>query len=85
MTLTAPKKANLLKLLQEHEVPVGNACGGNGLCASCKVIVLEGASNLSRPNSIEMDLAERNRLPETERISCQCQVLGDLTLTTTYW
>lgn len=83
--LEAPKKANLLMFLQENEVPVGNACGGNGLCASCKLNILEGYENLSRPNDIEVDLAERNSLATHERISCQTKIMGDITVTASYW
>jgi 2Fe-2S ferredoxin len=83
--LEAPKKVNLLKFLLENEVTVGNACGGKGLCASCKVTVLEGESSLSRPNDKEVELSERNHLQKNERIACQSKVTGDLTLTTSYW
>lgn len=83
--LEAPRKANLLKFLHSKEIPVGSACGGKGLCASCKVQVLEGDKNLSRPNDTESQLAERNHLQKYERISCQCKILGDISLTTEYW
>jgi ferredoxin len=85
LTLEAPRKANLLRFLHDNQIPVGSACGGKGLCASCKVIVLNGQENLSRPNDRELDLAERNRLPKNERIACQLKVLGDIEITTSYW
>lgn len=85
LDLEAPKKVNLLRYLQEAQIPVGNACGGNGLCASCKVTVLHGEKNLNVPNDIETGLALRNRLAMNERISCQCKVLGDIEITTSYW
>lgn len=81
----APKKANLLKFLQEKEIPIGNACGGHGLCASCKVIVVTNEQNLSTPNDVEIGLSLRNQLMPNERISCQCKVLGDIEITTSYW
>lgn len=83
--LNAPRKANLLQFLQESRVPVGSACGGKGLCASCKLRVLQGGKNLSRPNDTESELAERNHLPVDERISCQSKILGDVELTASYW
>ncbi len=84
-TLEAPKRCNLLQFLHAEGIPVGSACGGKGLCASCKVIVLAGETNLSRPNDIEVDLKERNHLQQNERIACQCKVLGDIEITTSYW
>jgi len=83
--LEAPKKANLLKFLQEKGISVGSACGGMGICASCKVTVLQGHRHLSPANEVEEDLAERNNLQRNERISCQTEVLGDIEITTGYW
>ncbi len=83
--LEAPRKANLLHFLQEKGVSIGSACGGQGLCASCKVNVLKGQTQLSRPNDRELELAERNNLQKDERISCQTKVLGDIEITTSYW
>jgi len=83
--LNAPRKANLLKFLHGAEIPVGSACGGKGLCASCKLTILEGAKNLSHPNTRELELAERNHLQKDERIACQCKILGDIRITTNYW
>lgn len=85
LVLDAPRKVNLLKFLHSKDIPVGSACGGKGLCASCKINVLEGAKNLSRPNDTETELAERNHLQKDERIACQCKLLGDITITTSYW
>ena len=83
--LEAPAKANLLEFLHKEEIPVGSACGGKGLCASCKVQVLNGSANLSRPKDIEIELASRNHLQVNERIACQCKILGDVEITTNYW
>ncbi len=83
--LEAPRKANLLQFLHGQGIPVGSACGGKGLCASCKVRVLQGENHLSKPSDHEVELAERNHLARSERISCQCKVLGDIEITTSYW
>jgi len=71
--------------MQASEIPIGSACGGQGLCASCKVTVVSGQKNLSRPNDRELELSERNHLAKDERISCQIKVLGDVEITTNYW
>jgi len=81
----APRHSNLLKFLQQQGISVGSACGGLGICASCKVTVLKGQRNLTAPNEVEEDLAERNNLIRNERISCQTQILGDIEITTGYW
>ncbi len=83
--IDAPKNSNLLKLLQSNGISVGSACGGMGICASCKVTVIQGARHLSPANEVEEDLAERNNLQRNERISCQTVILGDIEITTGYW
>lgn len=85
VVLEVARKANLLRSIQENQIPIGSACGGNGLCASCKVMVLKGDKNLSPQNDIELGLATRNQLQSNERISCQTKVLGDVEITTSYW
>lgn len=85
IVLEAPRKANLLNFLHGQKIPVGSACGGKGLCASCKVTVLSGAENLSAPSDQEIEIRERNHLARGERLSCQCKILGDIALTTSYW
>ena len=78
--------ANLRKVAQLNGVEVYKGiwqklnCHGNGLCAKCVVEVVEGAENLSTRT-----LRERFRLkgqPANRRLSCQCQVLGDVTCIT---
>jgi len=83
--LEVARKANLLRSIQESGIPIGSACGGNGLCASCKVNVLKGEKNLSTPNDIEVGLSVRNQLQSNERIACQTKVMGDVEITTSYW
>lgn len=83
--LEAPRKINLLKFLHDQGIPVGSACGGKGLCASCKLEVLNGEKNLSRPKDKELELLERNGLGTQVRISCQCTILGDIEISAPYW
>ena len=78
--------ANLRKVAQLNGVEVYQGiwrilnCHGNGLCAKCVMEVVEGTENLS-PKT----LRERLRLgkqSDNRRLSCQCQVLGDVTCIT---
>lgn len=78
--------ANLRKVAQLHGIEVYKGiwrklnCRGLGLCAKCVMEVVEGGENLS-PKT----LRERIRLkgqPTNRRLSCQCQVMGDVTCIT---
>jgi ferredoxin len=78
--------ANLRKTALLHDVPVYKGideklnCQGNGLCGTCVIEIVEGAENLS-----PMTRREKLRLkgpPANRRLSCQCQVMGDLVCVT---
>ncbi len=53
-------------------VRIGGACGGMGLCTTCRITILEGAEYLSRITREEKDFRTRNLLNENERLACQC-------------
>ena len=50
-----------------------------------KNIIVEGKENLTSENETESFLRETNNVPKDVRISCQTQVLGDITVDATYW
>lgn len=63
---------SLQSLALNKGVRIGGACGGIGLCTTCRVTVLEGAEHLSRLTREEKDFRARNLLKEDERLACQC-------------
>jgi ferredoxin len=74
--------ANLRKAAMLHGVEVYKGlakvanCHGNGLCGTCVMEIVEGVENLSLKT-----LREKFRLkgkPANYRLSCQCQVMGDV-------
>ena len=42
----------------------------SGVCQTCRIVVLEGNSNLDPKNETE----EGNQLPDNERLACQCRI-----------
>ncbi|MBO9665436.1 MAG: (2Fe-2S)-binding protein [Bdellovibrio sp.] len=77
--------ANLMEALLNGGLPVASSCSGDGVCAKCRVQIVEGSENLSSENETEAFLRESKGVPQGTRISCQVQVLGDVTVDTTYW
>jgi 2Fe-2S ferredoxin len=77
--------SKLMMTLLESGVPVASSCGGDGVCGKCRVKIMAGEKNLSPENPTETYLRERFSLERNERISCQADVLGDVTVDTTYW
>jgi len=84
---SADAKANetLLDAARRANVPLGNSCGGIGICARCRVRIVEGAENLGAPTSVEERVSKQRGLSADERLACQAVVLGDCAVTTTYW
>lgn len=76
---------NLMKSLLEAGLPVASSCDGEGVCAKCRILVLEGAEHLSAETDLEQFLKEKNKIPDHIRISCQTRVLGDITIDASYW
>ena len=80
---TARDDETLLDVARRAAAPLGNSCGGVGICARCKVRVISGAEILSAPTSVELRFSKG--FAPGERMACQAVVTGDCTVTTTYW
>jgi ferredoxin len=76
---------SILDVARRAGVPLGNSCGGVGICSRCKVRMLTGAENVSPPTSIETRFAAARGFAGDERMACQAVVLGNCEVTTTYW
>ena len=74
--------ANLRKVALLHDVEVYKGidrianCHGNGLCGTCVMEIVEGLENLSSKTRREQFKLKGK--PANCRLSCQCQVLGDI-------
>ena len=74
--------ANLRKVALLHDVEVYKGidrlanCHGNGLCGTCVMEIVEGLENLS-PKTLREQFKLKGK-PANYRLSCQCQVLGDI-------
>lgn len=82
-TLQSEKGANLFKTLKDAGVPIASSCNGDGVCGKCVILVEKGL--LLAPNAVEQKLQEKYDLESGQRISCQCTVVSDIRITTTYW
>lgn len=84
-SLNCEKGENLFRTLRAADTAVASSCQGDGICGKCVVKVLKGAENLSPPTELELKLKEKYSYSESQRISCQTEVLGDVEIATTYW
>ena len=81
----AKSDETLLDVARRAGVPLGNSCGGVGICSRCKVRIVAGAENLTPPTTVETRFAAARGFAEDERMACQAVVLGDCEVTTSYW
>jgi ferredoxin len=75
----------VLDVARRAGAPLGASCGSVGICARCKVRVVEGAENLSAPTSVELRIGGQRGFAPDERMACQAVVEGPCSVTTTYW
>ncbi|MFT6217248.1 MAG: 2Fe-2S ferredoxin [Roseivirga sp.] len=68
----------VLDIIHENGIDWMHACGKKGRCTTCKVIVVEGAENLSAIEEIERKVFEAGKLVEGERLTCQAHLFGDI-------
>jgi ferredoxin len=75
----------VLDVARRANVPLGNSCGGIGVCSRCKVRLVAGAENLTPPTSVETRFAAARGFAADERMACQAVVTGECEVTTSYW
>ncbi|MEO8412425.1 MAG: adenylate/guanylate cyclase domain-containing protein [Ginsengibacter sp.] len=67
---------SILSASLDAGIPHYHACGGNGKCSTCRILVLEGMENLSGRNGKELALVKEYNLPAEVRLACQTKVTG---------
>lgn len=70
----------ILEAAERSNLYLRHTCGGQMSCATCRATVVTGGEHLS-----PMGRGERKRLaelyaPAAVRLSCQAQILGDVTV-----
>jgi len=70
------REESILKIANRGRVVLKHRCGGNGSCATCKVIISDQTA-VSPPNAIEHRLLGP-RLAHGYRLACQTKVRGTL-------
>lgn len=62
---------SILSASLEAGIPHFHACGGKAKCSTCRILILEGAENLSPINKKEAFLRKKIPFPHTVRLACQ--------------
>jgi ferredoxin len=77
------KDQSLLSIAQENCVEMDSACGGNGVCTTCLVKVIDGAEKMNAVTEKEEIMGMDSENPEY-RLGCQCTTDGDCTVELAY-
>ena len=76
-SITVNKEQTLLDASLQAGIPHFHACGGKGKCTTCRIMILEGEENLSRPNKKEAKLRDSIKMKSSIRLACQTRVLRE--------
>lgn len=69
-------EATLLDVAQRDDIPHVAACGGQGVCSTCRVEVLEGQEYLSAPSPAEQSIAAKRGWGAEVRLACEARFCG---------
>ena len=85
-----PAGTPILQAARALGVDIDSVCGGRGICGRCQVVVSEGefaklgvtsrGDHLSDFSAVEQRYADKRGLKAGRRLSCSCQLLGDLVI-----
>ena len=70
----------ILQTASRNGIPHVNACGGEGKCTTCRLLILEGIENCSPETEKEISLKEKAHTTEEFRLACQTTISGDITV-----
>lgn len=67
----------ILEASLQAGIPHYHECGGKAKCSTCRVLVLTGTDNLTKPNDKELRLKKILGFSDNIRLACQTNVTGD--------
>jgi len=70
----------ILQASLDENVSHAHACGAMGICTTCRVLVIDGLDNCSKPTENEIRLKNKIHSNQEFRLACQTKVQGDMTV-----
>ena len=64
----------------QNDIPHVNACGGEGKCTTCRLLVLDGVENCSPETEKEAALKAKVHTSDEFRLACQTTITSDVTV-----
>ncbi|MCX2744530.1 2Fe-2S iron-sulfur cluster-binding protein [Mangrovivirga sp. M17] len=74
---------SFLDIFKKENIQWMNICGGKGKCTTCRMLVINGSENISKPTEVEKRFLFLNRLKPGERLACQAKpIKGNIEIKT---
>ncbi|MBT4369319.1 MAG: adenylate/guanylate cyclase domain-containing protein, partial [Candidatus Marinimicrobia bacterium] len=70
----------ILEATLDENISHAHACGGEGKCTTCRVLVLDGLDHCSEPTEKELRIKEKIHSTQEFRLACQTRIQGDMTV-----
>ena len=78
--ISVEQDESLLDAALRQGVPHAQACGGDGACSTCRILILDGDANCSERTRKERRVADRLQFPDDMRLACQATIDGPVTV-----
>lgn len=80
VTFSVEPGTTILAAAEEGGVFLRHTCGGKAMCTTCRCKVLHGMESLSPQARHEQKRLKELYAPKEVRLSCQAEILGDVTV-----
>lgn len=78
--VTVANGLTVLEASRAHKIAHASVCGGRGRCSTCRIRVIESATELPDPAEGETGVLKRVGAAPDVRLACQLRPLGNLTI-----
>jgi class 3 adenylate cyclase len=76
---------SILDISVHNKIPHLHECGGNGICTTCRIRILDGFNALTKPTSREVEMAGKRNWDPSIRLACQTRVRGEVSIQRLVW
>ena len=80
-----PNSGSILDISLNNNISHMHECGGNGICTTCRVRILDGSHNLNPKTELEKASYHARKWDPSIRLACQTIPKGDVTLQRLIW
>ena len=78
--ISCPENSSILEATLAAQINHIHACGGKGICSTCRVSIKKGLENCNSRNKVEQKIADKFHFPSEIRLACQTKVKGNISI-----